>query len=154
MVFKKIIFQNSLMANETPSRPPPLHGKCHLKFPFWFSAYLPNWNHITSKTYHQGHPNLSAYYVSWKPNQMAVYIDLQAELTIVSSSQTKPLNPCFQYQFDIQYSSTPGGHCWGSDFLRLSSHLFSPLPLTKPVLFIPDPGSQNQMFGLASVHNG
>ena len=42
MVFKKIIFQNSLMANETPSRPPPLHGKCHLKFPFWFSGYLPN----------------------------------------------------------------------------------------------------------------
>ena len=41
MVFKKIIFQNSLMANETPSRPPPLHGKCHLKFPFWFSAHLP-----------------------------------------------------------------------------------------------------------------
>ena len=41
MVFKKIIFQKSLMANETPSRPPPLHGKCHLKFPFWFSAYLP-----------------------------------------------------------------------------------------------------------------
>ena len=29
------------MANETPSRPPPLHGKCHLKFPFWFSAHLP-----------------------------------------------------------------------------------------------------------------
>ena len=85
---------------------------------------------------------------------MAVYIDLQAELTIMSSSQTKPLNPCFQYQFDIQYSSTPGGQCLGSDFLRLSSHLFSPLPLTKPVLFIPDPGSQNQMFGLASAHNG
>ena len=42
---------------------------------------------------------------------MAVWIDLQAELTIVSSSQTKPLNPCFQYQFDIQYSSTPGGQC-------------------------------------------
>ena len=41
MVFKKIIFQNSLMANETPSRPPPLHGKCHLKFPFWFSAPFP-----------------------------------------------------------------------------------------------------------------
>ena len=42
MVFKKIIFQNSLMANETPSRPPPLHGKCHLKFPFWFFAPFPN----------------------------------------------------------------------------------------------------------------
>ena len=41
MVFKKIIFQNSLMANETPSRPPPLHGKCHLKFPFWFFAPFP-----------------------------------------------------------------------------------------------------------------
>ena len=29
------------MANETPSRP-PLHGKCHLKFPFWFFAPFPN----------------------------------------------------------------------------------------------------------------
>ena len=25
-----------------PRDPPPLHGKCHLKFPFWFSAHLPN----------------------------------------------------------------------------------------------------------------
>ena len=33
----KIIFQNRYMALETP----PLHGKCHLKFPFWFSAPLP-----------------------------------------------------------------------------------------------------------------
>ena len=48
MVFKKIIFQNSLMANETPSRPPPLHGKCHLKFPFWFSAPFPY--HIQCKS--------------------------------------------------------------------------------------------------------
>ena len=24
-----------------PVCPPPLHGKCHLKFPFWFSAHLP-----------------------------------------------------------------------------------------------------------------
>ena len=42
MVFKKIIFQNSLMANETPSRPPPPPGKCHLKFPFWLFAHFPN----------------------------------------------------------------------------------------------------------------
>ena len=41
MVFKKIIFQNRYVAPETPSRP-PLHGKCHLKFPFWFFDYLPN----------------------------------------------------------------------------------------------------------------
>ena len=27
---------------------------------------------------------------------------LQAELTIVSTSQTKHLIPCFQYEFDIQ----------------------------------------------------
>ena len=40
------------------------------------------------------------------------------------------------------------------DFLRPASPLFSPSPSTKPVLFIPGPGSQNQMFGLASVHNG
>ena len=37
----KIIFQNRYVALETPSRPPPLHGKCHLKFPFWFSAPFP-----------------------------------------------------------------------------------------------------------------
>ena len=37
---------------------------------------------------------------------------LQAELTIVSTSQTKHLIPCFQYEFDIQqYSTTPGGQC-------------------------------------------
>ena len=39
--FQKIIFQNRYVAPETPSRP-PLHGKCHLKFPFWFFDYLPN----------------------------------------------------------------------------------------------------------------
>ena len=37
---------------------------------------------------------------------MAVWIDLQAELTIVSTSQTKHLIPCFQYEFDIQQYST------------------------------------------------
>ena len=43
---------------------------------------------------------------------MAVWIDLQAELTIVSTSQTKHLIPCFKYEFDIQqYSTTPGGQC-------------------------------------------
>ena len=43
MVFNKNHFQNRYVALETPSRPPPpLHGKCHLKFPFWFSAHLPN----------------------------------------------------------------------------------------------------------------
>ena len=47
---------------------------------------------------------------------MAVWIDLQAEITIVSTSQTKHLIPCFQHEFDIQqYSTTPGGQCWGSD---------------------------------------
>ena len=43
---------------------------------------------------------------------MAVWIDLQAKLTIVSTSQTKHLIPCFQHEFDIQqYSTTPGGQC-------------------------------------------
>ena len=43
MVFQKIIFQNRYVALETPSRPPspPLHGKYHLKFPFWLSAPVP-----------------------------------------------------------------------------------------------------------------
>ena len=34
MVFKKIIFQNSLMANETPSRPPPLMANAIKNFHF------------------------------------------------------------------------------------------------------------------------
>ena len=40
----KIIFQNRYMALETPSRPPPLHGKCYLKFPFWFFDSVPKHN--------------------------------------------------------------------------------------------------------------
>ena len=28
------------------SRPPPLHGKCHLKFPFWLFEPLPNLKHV------------------------------------------------------------------------------------------------------------
>ena len=36
MVFKKIIFQNSLMANETPSRPPPFMANAILNFHFDF----------------------------------------------------------------------------------------------------------------------
>ena len=32
MVFKKIIFQNTYVELQTP---PPLHGKIHLRFPFW-----------------------------------------------------------------------------------------------------------------------
>ena len=41
MFLKKIIFQNRYVALETPSRPPPLYGKCHLKFPFWFFDSVP-----------------------------------------------------------------------------------------------------------------
>ena len=34
MVLKKIIFQNRYVALETPTRPPPLHGKTILNFHF------------------------------------------------------------------------------------------------------------------------
>ena len=37
MVFKKIIFQNRYVALETP----PLHGKNHLRFPFWLFELEP-----------------------------------------------------------------------------------------------------------------
>ena len=40
--FKKNHFQKRYVALETPPRPPPPPGKCHLKFPFWFFARLPN----------------------------------------------------------------------------------------------------------------
>ena len=42
MILIKIIFQNRYVALETPLRPPPLHGKCHHKFPFWFFDSVPN----------------------------------------------------------------------------------------------------------------
>ena len=51
---KKIIFQNRYMALETPSTPrrdpPPLHGKYHLKFPFWLFAPFPKRNCIAKGT--------------------------------------------------------------------------------------------------------
>ena len=43
MVFTKIFFQNRYVALETPSRPPPLHGENHLKFPFWLFEPFPNY---------------------------------------------------------------------------------------------------------------
>ena len=36
--FQKIVFQNRYVELEIP---PPLHGKKHLKFPFWLYDYLP-----------------------------------------------------------------------------------------------------------------
>ena len=41
MVLTKIIFQNRYVALETGLNLPPLHGKCHLKFPFWLFEPLP-----------------------------------------------------------------------------------------------------------------
>ena len=43
MVFKKISFQNRYVELETP---PPLHGKNHLKFPFWLFDALPYGTHV------------------------------------------------------------------------------------------------------------
>ena len=48
---KKIIFQNRYGELETP---PPLHGKKHLKFPFWLLAPLPKTVTLT---------RLSSYYL-------------------------------------------------------------------------------------------
>ena len=39
--FKKIFFRIGMWHLRPPRDPSPLHGKCHLKFPFWFSAHLP-----------------------------------------------------------------------------------------------------------------
>ena len=38
--FKKSFFKIG-MWHSRPPRDPPLHGKCHLKFPFWFLAPFP-----------------------------------------------------------------------------------------------------------------
>ena len=42
MVFKKSFFRIGMWHSRSPrDPPPPLHGKYHLKFPFWLSAPLP-----------------------------------------------------------------------------------------------------------------
>ena len=49
----KIIFKIGMWHSRPVSTPPSLHGKCHLKFPFWFFAPLPNvhrdWDLCTSQ---------------------------------------------------------------------------------------------------------
>ena len=53
MVFKKIIFQNSLMANETPSRPPlPLMANAIINFHFDFltPSLIEIWNFNLNKS--------------------------------------------------------------------------------------------------------
>ena len=59
---------------------------------------------------------LHTMYAENQTKWLPMNIEYQAEPTIVNTSQTKHLIPCFQYEFDIQqYSTTPGGQCWGSD---------------------------------------
>ena len=41
MVFNKNHFSKQVCGTRDRSRPPPLHGKCHLKFPFWFFEPFP-----------------------------------------------------------------------------------------------------------------
>ena len=55
MVFKKIIFQNRYVALETPSRSPPLHGKNHLKFPFWLLEPFPYLFTCLERRFHQNY---------------------------------------------------------------------------------------------------
>ena len=71
----KIIFQNSLMANETPSRPPPLHGKCHLKFPFWLLAHFPN--------------VISIYADLWNPAGIETTIELNSNMSSSTANSAK-----------------------------------------------------------------
>ena len=42
---KKSFFKIGMWHSRPPRDPPPLHGKCHLKFPFWLLAHLPNRKH-------------------------------------------------------------------------------------------------------------
>ena len=48
MFFFLIIFQNTYMELEPP---PPLHGKIHLKFPFWLFDYFPKKLSMKHKMY-------------------------------------------------------------------------------------------------------
>ena len=71
MVFKKIIFQNRYVALKTLSRPPPIHGKYHLKFPFWLFAHLP-------KEYNNN-PIRNIFYLNLKSNSPNKYINQNAK---------------------------------------------------------------------------
>ena len=41
---KKSFFKIGMWHSRPPRDPPPLHGKCHLKFPFWLFEPFPNAN--------------------------------------------------------------------------------------------------------------
>ena len=43
---KKSFFKIGKWHSRPPRDPPPLHGKCHLKFPFWFFEPFPNSNFV------------------------------------------------------------------------------------------------------------
>ena len=110
---KQFIFQNSYVALETPSRPPPLHGKCHLKFPFWFFDYLPYleqfiflpkpWCSIYGENYHW-----SIFESFWKEsmiNQLSNLINRTRSAAKISQFFLYLLaphkTPCFQKYWQI-----------------------------------------------------
>ena len=96
------------MANETPSRPPPFHGKCHLKFPFWLFAHFPYLAHPT------GCPAVT---VLWRT--YTVYTTIANLLTISSSS----LN-CFA--FDMFHMRCIWGRLKNANIERNTTQQTSP----------------------------
>ena len=80
MVFKKIIFQNRYVALETGLDPPPLHGKCHLKFPFWIPPLCLFCYHIRLTL----HSPFSIYCCTKKTG----YVPDQSFLHAISSTRT------------------------------------------------------------------
>ena len=78
MVFKKIIFQNSLMANETPPRPPPPPLMANAIKNFHFDYLNPSLILYTcdSSRNFGGHPFPR---IPWEQEQVGTWLPFQAE---------------------------------------------------------------------------
>ena len=83
MVFEQIIFQNRYVELETP---PPLHGKIHLKFPFWLFAPLPNPHQRKGI---QVRPLQKFIWWSWNPKKARTHPQWREEKTYTCSECKK-----------------------------------------------------------------
>ena len=74
----KSFFKIGIWHSRPPRDHPPLHGKCHLKFPFWLLAHLPN-----KSIFESSNNNLYPFYVTGRfhwlgsTSQFWVYPPLQ-----------------------------------------------------------------------------
>ena len=134
MVFKKIIFQNSLMANETPSRPPPFMANAILNFHFDFlhtsliDTHEPGFVRPSTMTTFQTANPICFIHFRW-----SVFCTFSCiTLFLINPS------PCFQWESEqhlllhaLRCSSTNWSHCWNFSHWWCRTQAWCPWPACK-----------------------